>query len=199
MLKKLLLLLYAVAVTAAAISLVRHYRREVERLKTNQQTLSQQLVHYRTRSGAEAATVQALRLRCAEFEELRSADAARIRDLGIRIRQLEATAVTATRQETEMRVPVRDTVLLRLCDTVVVHDTVRLFRWDDGWCRVEGELLPDSVICRVTSVDTLRQIVHRVPRKFLFIRWGTKAIRQEIVASNPHTQIVYAEYVQLAR
>ena len=199
MLKKLLLLLYAVAVTAAAISLVRHYRREVERLKTNQQTLSQQLVHYRTRSGAEAATVQALRLRCAEFEELRSADAARIRDLGIRIRQLEATAVTATRQETEMRVPVRDTVLLRLCDTVVVHDTVRLFRWDDGWCRVEGVLLPDSVICRVTSVDTLRQIVHRVPRKFLFIRWGTKAIRQEIVASNPHTQIVYAEYVQLAR
>lgn len=199
MLKKLLLLLYAVAVMAAAISLVRHYRREVERLKTNQQTLSQQLVHYRTRSGVEAATVQALRLRCAEFEELRSADAARIRDLGIRIRQLEATAVTATRQETEMRVPVRDTVLLRLCDTVVVYDTVRLFRWDDGWCRVEGELLPDSVICRVTSVDTLRQIVHRVPRKFLFIRWGTKAIRQEIVASNPHTQIVYAEYVQLAR
>ena len=38
-----------------------------------------------------------------------------------------------------------------------------------------------------------------VPRRFLFFRWGTKAIRQEIIPANPHTRIVYAEYVQLSR
>ena len=53
--------------------------------------------------------------------------------------------------------------------------------------------------CRVESVDTLRQVVHRVPRRFLFIRFGTKAVRQEIVSSNPHTRIVYAEYVRFAK
>ena len=57
----------------------------------------------------------------------------------------------------------------------------------------------DSVSCRVVSVDTLQQIVHRVPRRFLFIRWGTKAIRQEVVSSNPHTNIVYTEYIELKR
>jgi len=51
----------------------------------------------------------------------------------------------------------------------------------------------------VTSTDTLRQIVHRVPRRFLFIRWGTKAIRQEIVSTNPHTRIVYTEYIDMRR
>ena len=51
--------------------------------------------------------------------------------------------------------------------------------------RVEGAVTADSVLCRVESADTLRQVVHRIPRRFLFIRWGTKALRQEIVPSNP--------------
>ena len=53
--------------------------------------------------------------------------------------------------------------------------------------------------CRVASTDTLHQIVHRIPRRFLFIRWGTKALRQEIVSSNPHTRIVHTEYVKIER
>ena len=36
-----------------------------------------------------------------------------------------------------------------------------------------------------------------MPRRFLFIRWGTKAVRQEILSRNPHTKIVYAEYVKI--
>ena len=78
-------------------------------------------------------------------------------------------------------------------------DTLRGFRWEDPWTVVEGRLRNDSVTCRIRSVDTLRQIVHRIPRRFLFIRWGTKALRQEIVSSNPHTRIVYAEYIRLER
>ncbi len=63
----------------------------------------------------------------------------------------------------------------------------------------EGAVTADSVLCRVESTDTLRQVVHRIPRRFLFIRWGTKALRQEIVPSNPHTRIVYSEYVKIER
>ena len=37
------------------------------------------------------------------------------------------------------------------------------------------------------------------PRRFLFIRWGTKALRQEIISSNPHTRIVYSEYIRIER
>lgn len=51
----------------------------------------------------------------------------------------------------------------------------------------------------IESRDTLRQIVHRIPRRFLFIRWGTKALRQEIISSNPHTRIVYSEYIRIER
>ena len=193
------LFLYAVAVTALLVCGYGRYRRENRRLTQNQHALAAGIERYRTRLGQEAASVQALRLRCAEFEELRAADAAEIRRLGIKLRRLEAAARTATATQVEIRTPVRDTVVVRLSDTLVVRDTLRLFRWRDAWVRVEGAVTADSVLCRVESADTLRQVVHRIPRRFLFIRWGTKALRQEIVPSNPHTRIVYSEYVKIER
>lgn len=193
------LFLYAVAVTALLVCGYGRYRRENRRLTQNQHALAAGIERYRTRLGQEAASVQALRLRCAEFEELRAADAAEIRRLGIKLRRLKAAARTATATKVEIRTPVRDTVVVRLRDTLVVRDTLRLFRWRDAWVRVEGAVTADSVLCRVESADTLRQVVHRIPRRFLFIRWGTKALRQEIVPSNPHTRIVYSEYVKIER
>lgn len=193
------LFLYAVAVTALLVCGYGRYRRETRRLTQNQYALAAGIEHYRTRLGQEAASVLALRLRCAEFEELRAADAAEIRRLGIKLRRLEAAARTATATAVEIRTPVRDTVVVRLRDTLVVRDTLRLFRWRDAWVSVEGTITADSVACRVESADTLRQIVHRIPRRFLFIRWGTKALRQEIVSSNPHTKIVYSDYVKIER
>ncbi len=143
------LFLYAVAVTALLVCGYGRYRRENRRLTQNQHTLAAGIERYRTRLGQEAASVQALRLRCAEFEELRAADAAEIRRLGIKLRRLEAAARTATATKVEIRTPVRDTVVVRLRDTLVVRDTLRLFRWRDAWVRVEGAVTADSVLCRV--------------------------------------------------
>lgn len=185
------LLLYALGTTALLAAGLHSHRAEARRWERNCASLEQSVEHYRTRSGKEAASVEALRLRCKEFEALRSADAARIRALGIKLRRLEAAAQQVTRTVVEVRTPVRDTVVMR--------DTVRLFCWRDPWVRVEGAVGADTVSCRVESVDTLRQIVHRVPRRFLFIRWGTKAVRQEIVSTNPHTRIICSEYVRFER
>lgn len=191
------LLFYAVITTALLAAGYRRYRTENRRLAQNQQALAGHVTLYRTRLGEAAASAQALRLRCGEFERLRAADAARIRSLGVKIRRLEAAAKAVAATTVDLEAPLRDTVILRLRDTLVVRDTLRLFRWRDRWVTVEGELYADSVRCRVESIDTLRQIVHRIPRRFLFIRWGTKALRQQIVSSNPHTRIVHAEYVKV--
>ena len=154
------------------------------------------------------ASAEVLQLRCREFERLRAGDAERIRQLGIRLRRVEAAATLATATEIDVQVPLHDTIVRRdfaaVCDSgrlaaAVRFDTVRSFRWRDPWVTVEGRIRGDSADCRVESVDTLRQVVHRVPRRFLFIRFGTKAVRQEIVSSNPHTRIVYAEYVRFAK
>lgn len=203
------LFLYALAVTALLLCTLRHYRSENRRLEQNQTALASDLHHYRTRLGEEAASAQALRLHCAEFERLRAADAARIRTLGIRLRRLEAASKHVTRTEVTLRAPLGDPLLQPAAPTqdplrrtpheALLPDSLRRFRWSDPWVTVEGVLGRDSVACRIESRDTLRQIVHRIPRRFLFIRWGTKALRQEIISSNPHTRIVYSEYIRIER
>lgn len=202
------LVLYAFAVTLLLAGALRRYRTETNRLERNQRALLSQVECYRTRAGEAAASVEALQLRCREFERLRAADAERIRRLGIRLRRVEAAAAFSAATEIDVRAPLRDTIVRRecaaLCDSgrvasVMGLDTVRRFRWRDPWVTVEGTIRSDSVFCRIESVDTLRQIVHRVPRRFLFIRFGTKAVRQEIASSNPHARIVYTEYVRLAK
>lgn len=145
------LFLYAVVVTASLIYAIRPDRHENRRLEQNQTALSTELLHYRTSAGVEVASVQVRRLRCSEFERIRTEDAAAIRNLGLKLR------------------------------------------------RVEGLMDRDSVACRVESVDTLRQVIHRIPRRFLFIRGDTKAIRQQIVGANPHTRIVFSEYIKIER
>lgn len=200
------LILYAVLVTAALIFALRHYRSENQRLTQNQEALAADLTHYRTQAGEEAASAQVLRLRCAEFERLRAEDAAEIRRLGIRLRRLEATARLASTTQTRFQAPLKDTIAVRRDTSGILDptgspqfDTLKTFRWHDPWIRIEGSIARDSVRCCVSSVDTLRQVIHRIPRRFLFIRWGTKALRQEIVSSNPHTRIVYAEYIRIER
>lgn len=187
---KRILLIYALCATLLAVwGVTRH--REAERLENNQMALTEQVQHYRTSLNESAASVRALQLRCDEFRQMRADDAARIRALGIKIKRLESVAHGAVQTRLRVEVPLRDTIIL--------YDTLRAFEWRDPWIEVCGVIRSDSVECRVMSVDTLHQVVHRVPRKFLFVKYGTKAIRQEIISSNPHTRIVYSEYIELKK
>ena len=194
---KKFLIIYSVAATLLLAGGVRILRNENKRLKNNQTALAQEVEHYKSALGEEVASAQILRLRCGEYEDLRKADAERIRSLGIRIRRLESAARSVAATEVEAHARIRDTVVVR--DTVRLSDTLRHFRWSDPWVEVEGEIRGGDVRCTVRSIDTLHQVVHRVPRRFLFIRYGTKAIRQDVFSTNPHTRIAYTEYVEFER
>lgn len=187
------LVFYAIVATAVIVVGANYLLKENARLENNNSALLQSVKTYRTKADENAASVQVLRLKIGEYEELRAADAERIRKLGIKLKRLESASKSVTKTAVNISAPLRDTVILR--DTLRLHDTVRLFRWRDSWVTVDGVIDNDSVSCSVTSVDTLHQIIHRIPRRFLFFRYGTKAIRQEIVSSNPHTEVVYSEVV----
>lgn len=191
------LIVYALLTTAIIVVGGRILWGANERHKSNSEALMQSVEHYRTAANEAAASVQILRLRCGEFEELRAADAEKIRQMGLKIRRLESAAKSVVQTKVEVVAPVRDTVVVR--DTVHTTDTLRLFRWQDSWVTIDGVIDNDSVTCSLRSVDTLRQVVYRVPRRFWFIKFGTKAIRQHITSSNPHTDIVYTEYIDIGK
>ena len=174
---------------------IHHLINENARLRSNEHALLEGVEYYRTESGKSAASVEILELELSEFRAQRQRDAEEIASLGIRLRRAESVArgVAVT--------TLSDTVVLR--DTIVLRDTVsvaaRHFALADAWNRVEAILFGDTLRYAVRSIDTLHQVVHRVPRKLLFIPYGTKAIRQEVWSSNPNTELVYTEYIELPR
>ncbi len=203
---KKILIYYALATTVIAGFLGTRLHRtkyECARLKINQQALFERLEQQDSLLYAHEASVEVLRLRCREFEQLRAADAATIRKQGIRLRELMSHSEQVTLTELQCRIPLKDSIhqptLNPPASAIALRarttDTLRAFRWTDAWNNVEGVIHHDTVTCRIRSIDTLHQIVRRIPRRFLFIRWGTKAIRQEIRSSNPHTKLVYSDFL----
>ena len=96
----------------------------------------------------------------------------------------------------EMRAVVKDSVITERGNTIV-KDTVKAFRWSDSWADVSGYITKDTASIWLQSRDTLTTVVHRIPKKFLFFRWGTKAIEQLVYSRNPRNRITYDRYVKL--
>ena len=170
-------------------------RQEKERLTGNQEALMEEVQYYQDEAGRNAASVQRLELSKAELEAYNGELTQRIEDLNIKLKHLQAATTTATQTKVEIKTVIRDSIIYVDSSRIA---TLPAIKWQDPWVKVDGIIMPDSTVdLSIQSVDTLYQVVHRVPKKFWFIRYGTKAIRQEITSSNPHTKIVYSEYIEL--
>lgn len=191
---KKFLFTYAMGATLLLIIIVailHHRSDEISRLRNNCEALSSETKFYKTKLGESAASTMALQLDLNEYRERHKRDIKRIKALGVQLRRAESVAKAATKSEVQFVAPRHDTIIL--CDTL------SLFHWNDAWVSVEGTIRKAEVECKVKSIDTLYQVIHRVPHRFLFFRYGTKAIRQEITSTNPHSHLVYAEYIELPK
>lgn len=165
---------------------------EKKRLANNQEALLTDVEYYKTESGKNAASVLKLELSKSELERHCQALTKTVDDLNIKISRIQSASTTVTKTEVEIQTVVRDSIVYR--DLPI---SIKVINWRDPWIKLNGVLDGDTFSAKIESVDTLQQVVHRIPKKFLFIKWGTKAIRQEVVSSNPHSKIVYTEYIEL--
>ena len=195
---KKFLLIYAMGATlllVVCVLLLHHTHNQTKLLRNNNEALTSEVLTYKTLMDESAASVLALELKLQEYKELYARDVERIKSLKIRPRRVESVAKAVTESEVAVTAPL--TFPPKMQGNLT--DSLPLFRWSDKWVNIEGSILNGELVCAVKSVDTIYQVVHRVPHRFLFLRYGTKAIRQEIISSNPHTHIVYAEYIELPK
>lgn len=179
---------------ASLLGTVRELTQEKDRLTGNQEALMEEVQYYQDEAGRQAASVQRLELSKSELEAYNGELTQRIEDLNIKLKRVQAATTTATQTNVEIKTIIKDTIIYRDTGMLVLP----AIKWQDPWVNVDGIIKPDSTVdLSIQSVDTLFQVVHRVPKKFWFIKYGTKAIRQEITSSNPHTKIVYSEYIEL--
>lgn len=186
---KIVVAIVAIVLFAVFCAYMEMLRTNNKILKSNCESLRAGMQQYIVNDSLSAASVMRLQVTKAELEEYNAQLAATCEDLRIKLKRVQTAAQTGTTTTVYVTVPMHD--------TVIMQDTLKSFTWRDNWTTVEGCIGHDSVACFVENVDTLTQIVHRVPRKFLFFTFGTKAVRQEILSNNPHTKIVFSEYLEL--
>lgn len=193
----------AVALLCAALVISvgygRRERAERLRLEGNQNGLLEQLQgelrSFRVRDSLNAVSSGVLSLRVAEFERGCGQLSQLLRDVGLKIKRIETLSQSATRSRYEVAAPLRDTVMVVSGADV----TAQTIHFADPYLSLDGVVHSGSFYGRVTSYDTLVHVVHRIPRRFLFFRWGVKELRQEVVSTNPHTQITYNRSVKITK
>lgn len=185
------------------------YKRESERLSRNQDILlhNGEVEIGRTPDGRATASSNTLLLSASELGRLDdSLLAVTKRNLGVKDKRVMAVARTASSMDVQVAAPIEKIQTEVLGTTIKdsmcacsnpggVLSPIQHVSWSDPWVRLEGFIRGDTLHAKVESRDTLQMIVHRVPRKFLFFRFGTKAVRMEVVSQNPHTSLSYPRLI----
>lgn len=165
----------------------------VNRLSGNQRSLMSDIAHYQIKDSINVAGVERLRLTNNEFSRYNSALKSTIDDLKIKIGRLQSVSNTAIASNYNIVSAVKDTVVV-YNNTI---DSIRCIHHKDPYITFDGCIYNKQFTGTIETKDTIVQVIHRVPKQWWFFKWGTKAIRQEVLSKNPHSRIVFTEYIEL--
>ncbi len=180
-------------------------RGEAERTKENQDILlhNGRVEIGRTQSGRPRASVSAITLKTSDLK--RNPDsllAVNRKELKIKNSRIMAAATTSTTTKVDVKVAIRpvphDTCSRSLSGLYRPPDVSQV-SWSDPWITLRGDIEGDSMQVHIESRDTLQMVVHRVPKKFLFFRYGTKGVRMEVVSQNPHSRLSYPRIIMFKK
>ena len=178
---------------------------ESERTKENQDVLlhNGRVEIGLTQSGRPRASVQAITLKTSDLKRRPdSLLAVNKKELKIKNSRIMAAATTSTTTQVDVKAAIRpvphDTCSRILSGSYRPPDVSQV-SWSDPWITLRGEIEGDSMQVHIESRDTLQMIVHRVPKKFLFFRFGTKGVRMEVVSQNPHSRLSYPRVIMFKK
>ena len=178
---------------------------ESERTKENQDVLlhNGRVEIGLTQSGRPRASVQAITLKTSDLKRRPdSLLAVNKKELKIKNSRIMAAATTSTTTQVDVKAAIRpvphDTCSRILSGSYRPPDVSQV-SWSDPWITLRGEIEGDSMQVHIESRDTLQMIVHRVPKKFLFFRYGTKGVRMEVVSQNPHSRLSYPRVIMFKK
>lgn len=157
--------------------------RECRRLGTNQIALTEDIRTFRVRDSLNAASAIALTMTTSELAERMSDIRELVADMGIKLSRVESISQSAVQTSYDIHAPI--------IDSAVHHKTPHM--------SFDATISGSTISARIESIDTLTQVVHRIPKRLWFIRYGTRYMEQSIVSSNPNSRIIYDRYIKITR
>lgn len=196
--KNKIIILCAVFLAAMLCTVVMQDRKiarlteERDKYKENTETLLEETATYKVRDSLNAAKVGTLELTVKEFEKYRADDAALVKELKAKNRDLDQLNKAQMRTIEELRCVPRDTVIL--IDSIPIK--AKKVHCGDEWYTFDGLMTEDEFSGQMQSRDELVLTETVRYKKFLF--WKTNKIldrEMEAVSKNPHTRIDKMEHI----
>lgn len=173
-------------------------KQERDRGRANIETLMGDVELYRTRDSLSAAQIQSLQLTLDEYERFRANDAALIRTLQAKNRDLTAVTTAQTQTIMELSAIPRDTVIIR--DSVVMPAVA--VHAGDAWYDFDGLLTETEFTGTLANRDSILVAETVQYKRFWGFLWKTKKIKNrqiDIVSKNPHTTVMGCELVTIEK
>lgn len=174
---------------------------ERDKYRNNTETLLQDVRTYQTKDSLNAAKVGNLELTLSEYKKYRADDAALIKSLQTKNRDLQR--VTTAQMETinELRANVRDSVVYLPGDTVTT--VLRCVDIVEPYFELHGCATPDGQFTGTHINRDSLLIAETVQyKRFWGFLWKTRKIKNreiDVVSKNPATRILGVEFVTIEK
>ena len=202
--KKYLILAAIIMAVAVAFwvqqSRIKSLTAERDKYRSNTETLLQDVRTYQTKDSLNAAKVGNLELKLSEYKKYRADDAALIKSLQTKNRDLQR--VTTAQMETinELRANVRDSIVYLPGDTVTT--VLRCIEYSDKWVDFDGCIINNMFSGKIITRDSLLIAETVQYKRWLGFLWKTKKIKNreiDVVSKNPATRILGVEFVTIEK
>jgi hypothetical protein len=179
------------------------FYKQSDRLKTerdkdqgNTDALLSDIKRLRIDSATTAVDIKTLKLTLDEYKQYRAADAEKIREMGVKLNDLQSAAKHTLDVNAPIQADLRDSTLIR--DTVTVR--IKTVEMNTPHLQIKGVIENNHLSGNIHLPVNLLQAVWVEPKhKFLWWRWGTKAIHQSISSDNPYVEIKYSEVISIQK
>lgn len=196
-------LLFAVVAIVAALAVIwadwkiNRLTAERDRYAGNTAALLSDVERYRVRDSLNAARVQSLELTVKEYERFRADDAALIKQLKQRNRDLAAVNKTQSQTIIDLRATPVDTVVL-IRDSIITPAVA--VHCGDAWFDFSGVLTDKEFTGKLEHRDSLLLVESVRYKRFLW--WKTKRVKDrqlDCVSKSPHNSIIGLEHVVIEK
>ncbi|MBR1769949.1 MAG: hypothetical protein IJ748_05775 [Bacteroidales bacterium] len=165
--------------------------KEIIRLQQNQQSYFSDIKQYRNKNNELVSENKGITLQLNEFKNLCSEYSDEIKRLKVRLKDVQSVSNTIVASDIPLSLP--------LVDSIVKVDTLRCIKYSDDFLHIDGCIEDDTLKGQIYSVDTLLQVVSVERKRFLWWKYGCKGVKQTIKSKNPHTTILYQEYISIKK
>jgi hypothetical protein len=164
------------------VDTIRKQRAEIGRLERNVEAMNDAQIGYKTKLGDAAVKRKALEM---SHKELKKTNADLYKEVdALNVRVKDALSATRTVTKTVIKEVVRtDTVAGEL----IAGELIAEYR--DAWNTIQARVKRDSTELSYQGRDTITGVITVRKKRFLFFRWGVKAIEHDISNKNPKSKI----------